>query len=321
MRCSFCELNADDGYRLWARRWIPEAEPRGIVQIVHGMAEHSLRYEWTAERLVSAGYEVWADDHRGHGMTAGAGPLGHPADRDGFFRVVRDLELWTARIAAERPEVPIFLLGHSWGSFLSQAYIEGDPAPRVGRALSGCALSGTMGPGGATVAVGAVLARVVAALLGPSRHSPLLASLADGGANAAFRPARTDFDWLSRDEARVDAYIADPLCGFPCSAAFYRDLAAGLRRIHSPEAVAQIPVDLPVYVFCGDADPIGHQGKSPAALVELYRRHGLKDLEFVLYPEARHETLQETNREEVVGALIDWFDRHCRPRSFVSSDA
>jgi alpha-beta hydrolase superfamily lysophospholipase len=300
------EIRADDGVRLAARRWIPDNEvTRAVVQISHGMAEHSGRYGWTAERLTEAGYEVWADDHRGHGETARGGLLGHPADSDGFFRVVRDLELWTDAIAARRPGLPIFLLGHSWGSFLAQAYIE-----RSGGRLAGCALSGTMGPGGPIVAVGAVVATVVAALGGPSRHSPLLRALADGGANAKFKPNRTEFDWTSRDEASVDAYAADPLCGFKCSAAFYRDLARGLLAVHSPAAMDRIPKELPLYVFCGSRDPIGHEGRSPAALVEEYRRRGVRDLEFVLYPDARHETLQETNRNEVAAALVAWLRRH-----------
>jgi alpha-beta hydrolase superfamily lysophospholipase len=310
MESTTLNIVADDGMSLFARRWLPDGgtgTPRVVVQIAHGMAEHSGRYARTAERLCAAGFDVWADDHRGHGETARGFLLGHPADQDGFFRVVRDLKLWSDEIARTRPGLPIFLLGHSWGSFLAQAYIE-----RYPEKLAGCALSGTRGPGGAQVAAGAILASIIAAVGGPARYSKLLRTLADGGANERFKPNRTAFDWLSRDEAVVDAYTADPLCGFHCSAAFYRDLANGLRVIHRSDMMARIPKKLPIYVFSGAADPIGLDGRSPTSLVEAYRNHGLTDLEFVLYPQARHETLNETNKDEVIGALISWLDRHLR---------
>jgi alpha-beta hydrolase superfamily lysophospholipase len=135
--------------------------------------------------------------------------------------------------------------------------------------------------------------------------------MADGPYNKPFRPNRTPSDWLSRDEAEVDAFIADPLSGQLCSSGFYRDLVAGLRDIHKPENMEKIRRDLPVYVFCGSADPVGDMGASPTALVNAYRSMGIKDLEYVLYPEARHETLNETNREEVSANLLDWLNRHC----------
>ena len=304
-------LDADDGVRLFCRRWIPDETifpvPVGVVQIAHGMAEHSFRYEYAADRLCAAGYEVWADDHRGHGESARGGALGHVADKDGFGRVVRDLSLFSDRIAKERPGLPLFLLGHSWGSFLAQSYME-----REGGRLGGCILSGSRGPNGPELSVGAFLASVVAGLFGPRRHSPFLRNMADGNLNKQFHPNRTEFDWLSRDQATVDAYVADPLCGFRLSAAFYRDLAKGLLSIHSAAAIANIPKDLPVYVVSGSLDPVGLNGKSPAALVEAYRAAGLTDLEFVLYPDARHETLNETNRDEVIGALVSWLDRHVK---------
>jgi alpha-beta hydrolase superfamily lysophospholipase len=151
----------------------------------------------------------------------------------------------------------------------------------------------------------------IALLRGRRRGSKLSRSMADGPYNKPFRPNRTPFDWLSRDEAEVDAYIADPVSGMLCSSAFYRDLVAGLRDIHKPENMEKIRRDLPVYVFCGSADPVGDMGASPTALVNAYRSMGIKDLEYVLYPEARHETLNETNREEVSASLLDWLNRHC----------
>lgn len=304
-------MEADDGVRLFCRRWIPDESlfpvPTAVVQIAHGMAEHSFRYEYVAQRLCASGYEVWADDHRGHGETARGGILGHTADADGFFRTVKDLSLLSDLISKERPGSTLFLLGHSWGSFLAQAYIE-----KEGGRLGGCILSGSRGPDGLELRVGAFLASIVAGLFGPRRHSPFLRNMADGNLNKPFRPNRTEFDWLSRDQATVDAYVVDPFCGFRLSAGFYRDLANGLVAIHSPAAVDGIPKGLPVYVLSGSLDPVGLNGKSPAALVEAYRAAGITDLEFVLYPDARHETLNETNRDEVIGALVSWLDRHTK---------
>lgn len=313
MEESTLHVHADDGTLLFVRRWRPEGQVRAVLQLVHGKSEHSGRYGRLAGRLCDSGIEVWADDHRGHGMTADAtvngsdrgGLLGHCADRDGFFRVVRDLELLGGRIAEEHPGKPLFLLGHSWGSFLAQACMES-----FGSRFAGAVLSGSRGPGGPEIAIGSRIAAAVALLRGRRRFSPLVFALADGPYNRAFQPARTDFDWLTRDESEVDAYMSDPLCGFSCSASFYRDLAAGLAAVHRPEAMDRIPTGLPVFIFSGSADPVGNMGASPTALVEAYRSRGISDLEFVLYPEGRHEMLNETNREEVTRNLLSWIERH-----------
>jgi alpha-beta hydrolase superfamily lysophospholipase len=277
------------------------------------MAEHSLRYEPLARRLNEAGVEVWAADMRGHGRTADlsrndaarGGLLGHCADQDAPALITADLEAVSRAIAAKQPDAPIFLLGHSWGSFLAQNYIEA----YSGR-LAGCMLSGTRGPGGLKTAVGAALTAAIAALRG--RNSSALArAIADGPYNRPFKPARTGFDWLSRDEQAVDAFIADPLCGALCSSIFYRDLLALLNTIHRREALRSIRRGLPIYVFGGSADPVGEMGNSPTALVNAYRSIGIEDLEFVLYPDARHEALNETNREEVTDNLLAWILKHC----------
>jgi alpha-beta hydrolase superfamily lysophospholipase len=154
--------------------------------------------------------------------------------------------------------------------------------------------------------VTAFLARVK----GVRRYSALAHALADGAYNKPFRPNRTTHDWLSRDNEEVDAYVKDPLCGIPCSSGFYRDLTALLALIHRPERIDRINRRLPIYIFSGSADPVGDMGASPTALVGVYRAMGIRDLEFVLYPDARHETLNETNREEVTENLVVWMLNH-----------
>jgi alpha-beta hydrolase superfamily lysophospholipase len=151
---------------------------------------------------------------------------------------------------------------------------------------------------------------LLAFIRGVRRYSRLSFIIADGPYNRPFKPNRTPFDWLSRDEQEVDKYAADPLSGMHCSSGFYRDLISFLYRIHRPEYMERIRRDLPVYVFSGSADPVGDMGASPTALVEAYRSLKIQDLEFVLYPEARHETLNESNREDVIGDLIVWLKKH-----------
>jgi alpha-beta hydrolase superfamily lysophospholipase len=280
------------------------------------MAEHGGRYAETAACLSENGYETWAADMRGHGRTADpsvnspdkGGLLGHCADTRAFSKTLLDVERIHNEIQKTYPGVPLFLLGHSWGSFIAQGFIETFNK----RPLSGCALSGTMGPGNALVAFGTVFMTVMTTFRGPRYRSMFARKMADGSYNNAFRPNRTAFDWLSRDNKEVDGFVADPLCGGICSAGFYRDMARCLRRIHRRRMIERINKELPVYAFSGNADPVGGMGAGPTTLVDIYRRIGIKDVEFVLYPGARHETLHETNREEVMRNLCRWLDRHIK---------
>ena len=316
--CNWIPMN--DGARLNLRRW-KTAAPKAVLHIIHGMAEHSSRYEYLASRLAKEGVEVWAADQRGHGETAGnkengpglGGLLGHCADVDGFGRVTTDVHFLNKAIKKEYPDLPLFLMGHSWGSFIAQNYIENydGQAPDGESLLAGCVLSGTRGPGGIKIPAGACIMNVLAFFGNTRKGCPIAKALADGPNNKPFKPNRTEFDWLSREEKAVDSYIADPLCGFLCSLGFYRDMAGALKQIHKSENMGKIRKDLPVYIFSGSADPVGDMGESVAELVLAYKRLGITDLESVIYPDARHEPLNETNREEVTGNLVSWLLRHC----------
>jgi alpha-beta hydrolase superfamily lysophospholipase len=283
------------------------------------MAEHSLRYERFARRLNAEGIEVWTMDLRGHGHTADlqvndpgvGGLLGHCADHDGVSLVTGDIDTLNHLIMENRPGVPLFLMGHSWGSFLTQNYIESYGGIK-GIKLAGCVLSGTRGPDGLKVRAGVPVMVFLSCMAGVRRYSSLSWAIADGPFNKPFRPNRTPYDWISRDNEEVDKFIADPLCGFPCSSGFYRDLLSLLDRIHKPEQMGQIDRRLPIYVLSGSADPVGDMGSSPTALVDAYRAMGIDNLEFVLYPDARHEPLNETNREEVTENFLTWILKHIR---------
>ena len=310
MVCDETWFESNDETKLFLHRWIPEQKPAAVLHIVHGMAEHGRRYERLAQKFAPCGIEVWAADQRGHGKTADlnineqgkGGLLGHCADNDGFMRVTADIHAINEEINKTRPGVPLFLLGHSWGAFIVQNYIEEYPQA----AISGCILSGTAGPAGLKVKMGIPVMALLTFMHKRRGGSHFAKSMADGSFSRHFRPNRTAFDWLSRDEKEVDAYIEDPHCGFLCSTGFYYDLARGLYKIYRPGALAKINPNLPIYIFSGSADPVGNMEAGPTALVKLYKSLGISNLELVLYPGARHEALNETNKEEVMENLLSW---------------
>lgn len=294
--------------------WTPEQDDlkrdednppiRGIVQIAHGMAETAKRYARLAETLVRSGYAVYANDHRGHGLTAGSSQeLGWPGE-DGFNGMVRDMAELGRIIRSKHPGLPLYLLGHSMGSFLAQKMMYFNPM-----LYTGFILTGTNGPR-PLLSFGARLAHLQSTLQGAEHPSLLMNALTFGGFNKKFLPIRTPFDWLSRDEQEVDRYIEDPHCGFLCSAGFFVGFFSLLREIHKRANMRKIPIDKPVYIFGGGEDPVGMNGKGVRRLVSIYEELGLLDVEFKLYPGGRHEMLNETNREEVMKDLANWLNRH-----------
>jgi alpha-beta hydrolase superfamily lysophospholipase len=270
------------------------------------MGEHGARYVPLARRLCERGCVVIAPDLRGHGQTAGdrQGVLGP----GGWEALVDDVDSLARDLLADRPGAPCVLLGHSMGSFVAQQLLAEHDLT-----FSGVALSGSTWTAGPMARVGASLARFESWRQGPSAHSRLLHKLLFGQHNRSFRPARTEFDWLSRDTEQVDAYIADPMCGFVLSNSGIAGMLRALRRFQRPTAVQQIPRDLPVYLFAGDRDPIqGRRGFE--RLVEAYNRAGLRRLCTRLYPEARHETLNELNRQQVEDDFLAWLESVLEPQ-------
>jgi alpha-beta hydrolase superfamily lysophospholipase len=287
-----------EGAAIFVRRWLPDAPPRAAVQIAHGLAEHSARYERLAIALTDAGYGVYASDHRGHGPACAPADLGFFADKDGWRKALDDLWAVNRRIAADFPRLPIVFLGHSLGSIMGQQFIA-----EHGADLAGAVLSGTSGTPPAILPLGRLLARLERWRLGPRGHSALLQKMLFEEYNKPFKPARTGFDWLSRDPAEVDKYIADPLCGFPFTVQLAVDMLDAIGPIAAKATVARIPKALPIYIFSGARDPIGGQLQG---LIKAYRDAGLANVTARIYPDARHETLNETNRDEVTLDLIGW---------------
>ena len=296
---------ADDGKSIHVYRWAPELKPKACLLVAHGMAEHAARYARLAEKLTKAGYEVWAPDHRGHGKTAAEGELGWFADRAGFRRVIDDLHVLARRCKQELPGTKSFLMGHSMGSFLSQGFIT-----LYGNEIDGCILSGTGLNRGALLGVARLIAALGCTFKGQKRPTPMMNSMSFGAFNKAFEPNRTAFDWLSRDPAEVDKYIKDPLCGFVVTFGLFRDLLAGFKWIDRPKSFATIPKNLPLYLFAGQKVPVGAATGAFALLQRSYQTAGIVDIETKLYPDGRHEMLNDTVRDEVSADIQSWLDRH-----------
>lgn len=307
MKESRADFEATDGKKIPVTRWSPEGKAKAAVLIVHGMCEHGARYGRFARLLCERGYAVFVPDHRGHGRSAvDPGDLGFMAEKNGFFRVVEDLLELARRIKAEMPGKPLLIFGHSMGSFLARSCIA-----KAGQEFSACALSGTAGSG--PYALGKALASAVCALMGPRRRASFLFDISLGPYNKAFKPSRTRFDWLSRDEEEVDAYVSDPLCGFPCPNAFYRDLFTGLEWIDRPQTLSSVPPALPIFLCSGSRDPVGGASGKVEELAERLRAAGVRKVDCRIYPEARHEILNETNRDEVMRDFADWMDSAVGP--------
>ena len=306
MQSTTTTVTTNDGTGLHTNRWLPDGPPKAVVQVAHGLGEHSTRYARLAEALTGAGYAVYGSDHRGHGQTCvDDDDHGFFAESGGWNLVVSDLRAVTRFAHEENPGLPMFLLGHSMGSYLARDYVIEDS-----RDLAGLVLSATGGDPGWVGKVGPVLALTEARLRGRRHVSPFLQKMINGPYNAAFKPNRTNFDWLSRDEAEVDKYIADELCGRTATSGFFYDLATGVAHTNDRRQVARVRRDLPILIISGDKDPSGHNGKGPRAVREQYAEVGVTDVTCTLYPGARHEIFNETNRDEVTADLTAWLDAH-----------
>ncbi len=288
----------DDGIDVFYRCWRPTGKARLVVLIAHGMSEHSGRYQRIASALAAQGHAVYALDHRGHGRTSastGRGRTG-PSGMDG---VLADLARLQEIALADSGAVPVVLFGHSMGALISQAYAE-----RYGRSLAGLALSGSPGADAAVFDMAQAIRQAVDAGLGDEPFTGLSTF------NAAFEPARTPFDWLSRDPAEVDAYLADPFCGdaLPMTHGFVAELMGMAVREMEPAEISKIPHALPILLLTGDADPVSNGGANVRVLERRMRDAGLV-VEATYYPGARHEVLNEVNRGEVERDLLAWVAR------------
>lgn len=297
-RREFFFPSSDGVHQVHGVEWLPEeGQPKAVVQLVHGISEYILRYDPFARYLADHGFAVVGHDHLGHGGTA--------KDRSeyGYFtdwrHVVQDVR--TLRVSAgERfPGLPYFLLGHSMGSFVVRTYLIDYPGT-----LTGCILSGT----GQEPAPAIALGKFITGLGDPHKVNKFFLALSLGAYNKQFKPNRTGADWICRDEAVVDAYVADPLCSFVPTAGMNHAMMSGLQYVASRANLARMDPDTPVYFFAGDRDPVGQNGKGVQKVAAWFRRAGVRDVTVKLYPGGRHEMLNEINRAEVFDNTLAWLE-------------
>lgn len=284
-----------------AMRYIPEGEVKAILQIAHGMVEFIDRYESFAEYLCSKGILVTGNDHLGHG--------GSVESRDdwGYFGdngneiLIEDMYSLTKLTKEQYPDKPYFLLGHSMGSFYARQYLtcHGDE-------LTGAIIMGTGMEDLNKIKAGMFLCKLMASIKGWRYRSSFVNNMSFGAYNKKFEPARTKVDWLTKDESIVDWYLKEPRCTFAFTLNGYYQMFKGISSLYDKEKLNRIPKQLPVFFVSGKDDPVGSFGKEVEKSVESLKEAGIENIKLKLYPDDRHEILNETDKEVVYQDIYDW---------------
>lgn len=286
------------------RKCLPDGQPRAVIQIVHGIAEHIGRYDDFMAFLANSGFIVVGDDHLGHGQSA-ASPdeLGFFDDTEGWDRAVDDIRTLRDMMHAEYHDLPYIFFGHSMGSFLTRTYLIKYP-DRYDAAI----ISGTGHQNRALIFAGLAACSTIVRLHGPRSDGQLLNDIAFGTYNRKVAFPMTDFDWVSRDHESVRSYINDPYCGFVCKAGLYKDMMTGVKFITDQHNIDRMSKDQPIYFMSGDMDPVGDYGKGVERAYKAFCDAGLRDVSMRLYPGGRHEMLNEINRKQVYQDILDWLN-------------
>ncbi len=283
--------------------WEPEGEPRAVVQLVHGIAEHIGRYDDFAQFLTAHGFLVAAEDHMGHGGSI-SDTCGQGYFSGGWEAAVTDVHSLTVQVRSRYPALPYVLMGHSMGSFLARTFLFQYP----NSGLSAVILSGTGRQNPAVLSAGLAICRREARRYGETGHSPLIQKLIFGAYNRQFLDARTPNDWICSVHEVVDAYEADPLCGFMPTVGLARELLRGIQMIQKRSNLVRMRRDLPVLFFSGALDPVGANGAGVRRAAQAFRSVGMQDVTCKLYPNGRHEMLNEANRQEVYEDVLNWIE-------------
>lgn len=285
-------------------RWEPEGKPRAVVQIVHGVAEYALRYETLASRLTEQGYLVVAEDHMGHGESVGKeGTLGY--FDGGWLKAANDTYRLIKNTRLEFPDIPYILLGHSMGSFLVRTILA--RYPNCG--ISAVILCGTTWLPRGIINSGMAAASMACKMHDERKPADHLQKVVHELFNRKIEHKRTEYDWLSRSNRCVDAYIADPLCNFTLSAGLMRDIMTGLLYIQEPSHLQRMQKDLPVLFVSGGDDPVGLYGDGVKRTVKAFQDVGMTNVTMRLYPLCRHELLHELNEKEVFSYISTWLEK------------
>lgn len=288
--------------KIHARMCVPDAEPRAIVQIIHGIAEYIDRYDEFMSFLADNGIIAVGTDHLGHGKSIESEEqTGFFAYDNGWDYAVRDEEVLRLAMHENYPELPIIVFGHSMGSFMARTLLI-----RYPDAFNAAIISGTGNQGAALVNGGLFMGNLVTGLKGAHHYSKFLNNLAFGSYNKIYDNPKTEYDWLSRDEANVQKYIDDPLCGFIPSCSLFRDMMTGVKFITNKKNLTAMNKDMPVYFMSGDMDPVGECGKGVQKAYNNFLEAGMKDVSIKIYPGGRHEMLNEINKDEVYTDILAW---------------
>lgn len=287
-----------------ARKCVPDGTPRAVVQIVHGIAEHIERYDDFMSFLAENGIVAVGDDHLGHGKSVTEpGDLGFFNDKDGWDYAVMDEERLHDQMHEEYPDVPYIFFGHSMGSFLTRTLIIKHPDK-----YDAAIISGTGHQSKALIYAGGLLANLTVKFKGARSDGQQLNDVAFGTYLNHIADPRTTFDWLTRDEAALDKYIADPMCGFVCTASLYRDMMGGVKFVTTQSNIDKMDKTKPIYFMSGAEDPVGDYGVGVDRAYKAFCKAGLHDVKIRLYPGGRHEMLNETNHLEVYKDILDWIN-------------
>ena len=288
--------------KIHAVRYIPKGEIKAILQISHGMVEYIERYEAFASFLTSKGILVTGNDHLGHGKSVNSkDDLGYFAKEDGNRAVLYDLYQLTQITKEKYPDIPYFLLGHSMGSFYARQYL-----CEFGQELNGAIIMGTGCQPLLLVQTGRLLTSAAALFRGWRCRCGFINNIAFGSYNKHFEPARTTKDWLTKDTAIVDKYVADEYCNFMFTVNAYYNMFTGISRLYDKKLLSRMPKNLPVFFVAGEDDPVGDYGKGVLKAANMFKNAGMQNVKVKLYPTDRHEILNETDREQVYDDLYSW---------------
>lgn len=304
----FTFLSTDGKTTLHGISWLPEdREIVAVLQIAHGVAEYIARYDCFARFLNEQGIAVFGHDHLGHGLSLPEG--GTPVyfgEGNSWNTVVDDMYRLHLRIKEQFPDTPLFLMGHSMGSFLTRTYLI-----RYSGTVRGTIIMGTGWQNKATVTAGLLIAKTIARARGENSSSDFVTSLAFGAYNKAFSPIRTAFDWLSADEENVDNYIADPLCGQDTTVGLFREMLTGIRFNQKNTNLQKMDKNCPVLLISGKDDPVGSMGKGVQQTYDAFRSNGIKDVTLKLYDGLRHELLNEkAQRNTIFADIYAWLSQY-----------
>ncbi len=287
--------------RIHCGLWRPKGEIKAIVQLIHGIAEHIGRYDDFAVFLAENGFLVVAEDHMGHGASIENGVQGY--FEGGWMAAVADIKQLHDKICLDYPILPYYFLGHSMGSFLLRTYLFTYPED-AGAAV----ISGTGWEAPATIKAGLAVCKLEAKRLGAASTSKLLSSMMFGAYNKPFKPVRTPHDWICSVEEVVDRYEEDPLCGFDATIGLARDMLTGISMNERQENLVKMKKNLPILFVSGGKDPVGHMSQGVLACIDAFKRAGMRQITIQIYPEGRHEMLNERNREEVYRRILSWLE-------------